>query len=291
MLSWIFTLSEDLKYGFYDFFGSFADTMINIFDVAIAIALIVIGAWLLLKLSGRIGRRIESRIDRKNDNVNRKTTILRIFSYVARIIIIFIAACGCLYALGLGNALGSVLATAGIGGIAIGLGAQSLIKDYLSGIFITVENSFSVGDYISAAGVSGTVEDIHLRTTKLRTIDNELHIIPNGQMDVITNYSRDGVFVNVKVPIPYENKVTDVLPILESALEKLEKLYPHFIKKPEILGVEEFAESSLVISVRGMARKADYRTVERLTRACLLEELEANGIYIPYNKIVLLKDN
>ena len=109
----------------------------------------------------------------------------------------------------------SILATAGIGGLAIGFGAQSLVKDFITGVFILWEDQYAVGDYIKIENFEGVVEELGIRVTKLRDFSGELHIIPNGNIKIVTNKTRGPMRALVKISIAYEEDIDKVIKVLE----------------------------------------------------------------------------
>src|SRR5690625_1552052 len=120
-----------------------------------------------------------------------------------------------------GVPVSTLLAGAGVVGLAIGFGAQSLVKDIISGFFIIFEDQFSVGDYIMINSLEGTVEEIGLRTTKIESWTGEQHVIPNGDISIVTNYSiHNGISV-VEVNVPYENDINEVKRLLDEIISGL----------------------------------------------------------------------
>ncbi len=117
----------------------------------------------------------------------------------------------------------SLLATAGIGGLAIGFGAQSLVKDIITGFFILLEDQYSVGDYIQTGSYDGVVEELGLRVTKLRAFSGELHIIPNSNIQIVTNKTRGAMRALVKVSIAYEEDIDKAIKVLQQTCDEIKK--------------------------------------------------------------------
>ena len=290
MTGWIFSLFEGLQKDYESALGGVAKPLAAFIDAVVAIALIVIITKLVLRMVGRLLHKTFERQIHKGRNPQRIKTISSLTVYISNIIVYFIAVCALLSVLGLGNTVGSLLATAGIGGIALGFGAQSLIRDFLSGIFLIFEDQIAIGDFVSVAGVMGTVENIQLRTTKLRAATGELHVIPNGEIQVVTNYSRGGVYAIIDVPVPYENTVEEVTAVLDQAMERLAADSDLLLERPEVLGVVEFGDSAVMLRITAKVRKLQQASVERLARKYILDEFEKHGISIPYNKLELLHE-
>src|SRR5699024_3926408 len=131
----------------------------------------------------------------------------------------------------------SMLAGAGVVGLAIGFGAQSLVKDIIAGFFIIFEVQFSVGDYIESGEIEGDVEVIGLRTTKLRSFYGHQFVITNGNIDTVTNYSAYNGFAMVEVNLPYETDIVETEKMVEDILETLPDKYDIFVDTPFINGV------------------------------------------------------
>ncbi len=141
----------------------------------------------------------------------------------------------------------SLVAGAGIVGLALGVGAQSLIKDLFTGFFIVLENQFAVGDYIVSGDMGGTVEDIGLRVTKLRDFNGVLHIIPHGAIVRVSNYTRGHMQAMVNVPIAYGENLDKVLLLLQEACDYVSQNMKEVVEGPKVVGVVEWRSQELVV--------------------------------------------
>jgi len=141
----------------------------------------------------------------------------------------------------------SLVAGAGIVGLALGVGAQSLIKDFITGFFIVLENQFAVGDYIVTGDMGGTVEEIGLRVTKLRDFNGILHIIPHGAIIRVSNYTRGHMQATVNVPIAYGEDIGKVLSLLEEACNHVGKDMVEVLEGPKVVGVVEWHSQELIV--------------------------------------------
>ena len=191
----------------------------------------------------------------------------------------------------LGIQLGPLLATAGIGALAIGFGAQSLVKDVINGFFIILENQYRIGDAIEVGGVSGLVESVSLRKTVLRDLDGKVHTIPNGEIKIVSNSSKEWSRSVLDVGISYREDVNQVIDLLSQIGKELEaeESYKSAILSPlQILGVEKFEESQLVI--RMMIKTAPLKQWEigRELRRRIKHRFDEKGIEIPFPHRVLL---
>lgn len=187
--------------------------------------------------------------------------------------------------------IGSLIAGAGVLGVAIGFGAQSLVKDVINGFFILFENQFSVDDYIETAGVSGIVEEIGLRTTKIRDLGGQLHIIPNSKIIQVTNYSSGNMRVMVDVGIGYNEDAQQAIAVLNKLCEEIAEEKGDLITDgPQVLGVQELASSSVVIRIWAMTKPMQNWGISRYIRMRAKQVLDETGIEIPYPHMVLVNN-
>src|SRR5699024_2950848 len=131
----------------------------------------------------------------------------------------------------------SILATAGLGGLAIGFVAQSLVKDVITGFFILFEDQYAVGDFIEIEGITGTVEEIGLRITKIRGFKGDLNIIPNGQILMVTNYTRGNVLAVVEVSVAYKSDIDRATDVMQKVADAYAKQDDDIVEPPNVLGV------------------------------------------------------
>lgn len=174
--------------------------------------------------------------------------------------------------------LGSVMTAAGIGGLAIGFGAQSLIKDVISGFFIIMENQFAVGDLITIDTLTGTVEGMELRVTKLRSFDGDLYIVPNGEIKKITNHVRGDKTVLVDIPIAYSSDINQVLNILNKICDRVTAEFDTLVENPEVMGITKMTEDNLIVRIVGKSIANEHWAIERYIRKLAKEEFEKEGI-------------
>jgi small conductance mechanosensitive channel len=190
----------------------------------------------------------------------------------------------------LGIQLGPLLATAGIGALAIGFGAQSLVKDVISGFFIILENQYRIGDAIEVAGVSGLVESVSLRKTVLRDLEGKVHTIPNGEIKVVSNLSKEWSRSVLDIGISYREDVDQVIDLLSEIGRELgaEEPYKSFILEPlQILGLERFGESQSIIRIMVKTAPLKQWEVGRELRRRIKNRFDEKGIQIPVPHRVL----
>ena len=218
-------------------------------------------------------------------NVQRAATLASALSAAAVVVIWTIAA---LMVLNEVTNIAPLLASAGVAGVALGFGAQSLVRDGLSGFFILLENQFGVGDVVeiqtTAGPVSGKVESLTLRVTVLRAFDGTLHIVPNGNIQVVSNKSRGWARAIVDVRIAYGEDVERVRRILEELFEEIRRdpvLSEWVMDGPSILGIEAMADYALVIRVVAETRPSKRWDAERALRERIARRLDQRGVRVP----------
>ena len=182
-----------------------------------------------------------------------------------------------------------LIATAGVGGLALGFGAQSLVRDIITGFFILFEEQFRVGHYVEVDGVSGIVEEMALRVTKIRGFSGDLHIIPNGKISRVTNRSAGKMSALVEIPIAYEENIDDAINVLKEAGEKLKLENDKILDGPTVLGVSNLGKSGVVILIIAKTVPMEQWAVERSMRKTFKEALDDAGIEIPYEKSVIIQ--
>ncbi|WLV24691.1 mechanosensitive ion channel family protein [Aciduricibacillus chroicocephali] len=183
--------------------------------------------------------------------------------------------------------VGPLLAGAGVAGLAIGFGAQSLVKDVISGFFIIFEDQFGVGDYVSTSGVEGTVEEIGLRTTKIQSWTGELNVIPNGNIDQVTNYSIYNGRAVVDVNIPYESNMAKAEQVIDEVVKGLPDKYEEILSVPEVIGVQTLEVSHYVVRVIADTLPVYQWAGARMIRKEIQERLYSEGIEIPSPRLVM----
>lgn len=179
----------------------------------------------------------------------------------------------------------ALLAGAGLIGLAVGFGAQSLVKDIISGVFVLVENQYGKGDVINIAGVGGFVEDVNLRRTLLRDLDGTVHSIPNGEISVASNLTRSWARVNTIVSVSYSEDLDHVFAVINRVGKEMAEdadWAKDIIEAPRALGVEEFGDSGIAIRILGDTQPIRQWDVMRELRLRLKRAFDAEGIEIPY---------
>ena len=201
-------------------------------------------------------------------------TLSSVIYSVGVFVIMFVAALQILPLLGIN--MGPLLASAGIAGVAIGFGAQTLVKDFINGFFILVENQYDIGDIIKISGVQGKVESMTLRRTVLRDADGTLYSVPSSQITVVSNLTRDWTQLSILVSVAYNTDSEKVMGVLQEVAEELmnDPAYSDMIvAKPEVPGIEKVSgnevEYLMLVKTRPGTQDAVRRELRRSIKACL----------------------
>lgn len=252
----------------------------------------VIGILITLIILSQMSKWIEKWLERfipEKDSLQaveakkRVQTLGNILRHALLIVITFIAVLTILGELGI--QLGPLLATAGIGAVALGFGAQSLVKDVISGFFIILENQYRIGDAVDVAGVSGLVESVSLRKTVLRDLEGRVHTIPNGEIKVATNLSKEWSRAVVDIGISYREDIDQIITLLSEIGKELaeEEPFKSAILEPmQILGVEQFKESEIIIRMIVKTVPLKQWEVSRELRRRIKNRFDEKGIQIPF---------
>ncbi|MBG9587959.1 mechanosensitive ion channel family protein [Cytobacillus firmus] len=219
----------------------------------------------------------------------REATLLKLLENMLTYVVFFVAAIMILSVLTID--VKALLAGAGIVGLAVGFGAQSLVKDIITGFFIIFEDQFSVGDYIRIDQFEGTVEEIGLRTTKIKNWTGEVHILPNGSIMQVTNFSLNNSVAFVDVSIAYEGDIVKVEQVLQELFEKLPEKYEDMVKPPEILGIQNMAAADVMLRVVSETLPMRHFYIARQLRKEIKLCLDEHGIEIPFPRLVMYTRN
>ncbi|BCR03769.1 hypothetical protein DESUT3_08380 [Desulfuromonas versatilis] len=236
-----------------------------------------------------VDRALGPREDLEEAERKRRLTVNPIFKSLLEYGVYFIAFVLILKAFDL-NPL-PILAGAGIVGVVVGLGAQPLINDIVSGFFVLFENLFLVGDYVETGEARGTVEAIHMRTTRIRDPDGQVHILRNGQLGSVINYSKDYTHAVVEVGVAYESDLDRVYRVLAETGQRLMAENEFVLSPTEVKGLKEFGESELLIRTVTRVKPGHHRDVAFQLRKMIKEDFDRAGIEIPFARRVLIFRN
>ncbi len=174
----------------------------------------------------------------------------------------------------------SILAGAGVIGLAVGFGAQTLVKDVITGFFILFEDQYSVGDYIVSGDMAGTVEDMGFRITKLRGSNGVLHIIPNGSITKVSNHTRGHMLATVNIPVAYDADLRQVESLLKQACAAVKDL-PQIIEAPKVSGIVDMRPGELMMRIVAKTLPLEQSGVEAAIRRQVQELFAAAAIPLP----------
>jgi small-conductance mechanosensitive channel len=265
---------------------------ILISQTTLHIVVILALAWIALHLGNKLIRVFKtymlSRVDNNSIELNRIETLGNVFRYIFSVVITIVA--GMLMLSEVGISIAPILATAGVAGIAIGFGAQSLIKDYFNGFFLLLEDQIRQGDVVTVANIGGLVEEITLRHVRLRDYDGNVHYIPNGVITTVTNMSRDYAFSVIDVRVANRQNVDEAMQLMHDIAQKLRE-HPTFkdkiIDDLEMAGVEKLEDTASIVRARIKVKPLAQWDVKREFLRLLKMAFEDHHIEFPYPHMVM----
>lgn len=259
---------------------------------------VVVGALVILWAVKRSIQRWSDRVDRRymdsHDHSDRErgqrlVTLTSVMQILLKLVVWPIVI---LTVMGIwGIPMSPFIAVAATLGIAVGFGAQNLVKDVIAGYFILVEDQFGIGDVVSIAGVSGTVEAIKLRTTVLRDLNGNAHHVPNGQIAVASNLTPDYSRVVADIGVSYDTDVDKAIEVIADEMQLLAndpEWSASFIRQPEMLGVNKLDESAVVIRTLATVITEQRWKVKREFLRRIKNRLDTEGIEIPFNYVTVV---
>ncbi|RFC38489.1 MAG: small conductance mechanosensitive channel [Candidatus Nitrotoga sp. LAW] len=275
----------------------------NVFDLAyvrdvppiaaalIHVAVILLFAWLLLRISRKLIQTFRVHIGVRAttaENIRRIDTLAHVSRYVISSLITLIA--GMMILSELGVSIAPILGAAGVAGIAVGFGAQSLIKDYFNGFFILLENQIHEGDVVEVSSKTGVVEKVTLRYILLRDFEGSVHFIPNGLITTVTNKSRGYAYAVIDVNIAYRESIDEAFDVMRKVGSEMRASAEYAAKMVEdidIAGVQDWGDSAVVLRCRFKVIPLEQWGVRREFLRRLKAAFDARGIEIPYPHVTL----
>jgi small conductance mechanosensitive channel len=259
--------------------------------VVVGVVVWLMARWLIHRWSARLQNSLAATgelVDRaraKRINTIGRTLSALVFIIVAVVVVVT--------SLGVwGVPLGPLIASLSVVGLAIGIGAQDLVKDVIAGVFVLVEDQYAVGDVVELAGVSGTVEEIRLRTTVLRDLDGSIHHVPNGEVRVATNLTYEYSRVVVDLSVAYEESVDRALDVIGEVAKGL-AVDPEWssavVDEPKVLGVDALDDSGVVIRVLFATDPEERWNIKREFLRRVKNGLDEAGIEIPYPHVTITR--
>ncbi|MDP3970168.1 MAG: mechanosensitive ion channel family protein [bacterium] len=275
------------------------ENQILIFRLVLILAFALLVYWAIEKFGRRaIGVALTKRktalsfnhdVGLSKDDIQRIDTLSMIINKIGLWVMVLITGTTILSELQVN--IGPILAGAGVMGVALGFGAQSLVKDFLSGIFILIENQYVKGDVVKLGEAKGKVVDISLRRTVLRDMSGAEHHVPNGEIKNVVNYTKDWANVNLSISVDYDSNIDHVTNVLNLVAEELandDEWKVYIQTQPTVLGVDDLADSAIKIRLHGKVEADHQWSVQRELRKRIKIAFDKEKIIIPYPHIVNL---
>jgi small conductance mechanosensitive channel len=269
----------------------FEQTVAAAMHVALVVVLAWVGWWLCTHLLRLARERMVAR-SAGADAANRIETMTQVLRYAAAALILVVA--GMLTLDQVGIAIGPLVATAGVAGVAIGLGLQSLMKDYFAGVVLLIEDQIRRGDVIEAVGKAGLVEEMTLRYVRVRDYDGNVHFIPNGSITTVTNLSREYAYAVIDAGIAYRADIDRAFGVMREVASEMraDGAFSWRIREDlEIAGVERWENSAVVLRARLKVAPLEQWNVKREFLRRLKYAFDASGIEIPYPHLTVYAGN
>ena len=263
-----------------------ADTLANPMRIAFVLVLAIVAAWLARRLIRRIGRRVEMAPEigplAGARRLQRIGTLTHVMCSVVTVVIFVIAVFVILGDLGID--LAPLIAGAGVVGVALGFGAQSIVRDFLAGLFMVLEDQFGVGDVIEVGdGVTGTVESFNLRVTRLRDVEGTVWHVPNGEIKRVGNQSQQWARAVLDIAVAYDANLPDAIALMKQVADSMyqdEEWARQMLSEPEVWGVEAFAPEGPVIRTVVKTKPHEQWNVAREMRVRVKRAFDDAGITI-----------
>jgi small-conductance mechanosensitive channel len=258
-------------------------------DRGLRLVLVVLGTVIAVRLVRIALYRVQKRLEKSRlaargvGEAGRLTALFDVLNYLAAAVVVGVGIMSLLSAIGVDT--GALLASAGVLGFAVGFGAQTMVKDLLNGLFLLAEGQYTIGDEITVSGVTGVVERVTLRTTTLRATNGDVHIVPSGDVRLVTNKSKGWTQVAVEAGIAYSTPVERALDVLDQYSAEVgadPEIAAHLMEPPKVAGVTAFQDHQYVVRVTAkVLPSVDSKPIERRMRRVLRRVFEREGIEPP----------
>lgn len=258
-------------------------------DDGLRIVLIALGTVIVVRVVRIVLFRVQRRLEKSRlavrgvGEAGRLTALFDVLNYLAVAVVVAVGAMSALSVLGVNT--GALLASAGVLGFAVGFGAQTMVKDLLNGLFLLAEGQYTIGDEITVSGVTGIVERVTLRTTTLRASNGDIHIVPSGDVRLVTNKSKGWSVVSIDVGVSYTTPVERALEVLDQycvVVAADEGIADKLMEPPTVAGVNAFQDHQYVVRVNAkLLPSTDSKPIERRMRRLLRSLFEREGIETP----------
>lgn len=250
------------------------------------VSLIIILLWLILGIIIlRVLRRLIKNYFKKRNEEKRSNTLSSLTLSTIKVFVWFIIILAIISELGFN--ITPILASAGILGLAIGFGAQTLVKDVISGFFIIMDDHYNIGETIEVNGFRGTIKAMNLRTTSIENFMGSILTLNNGSISQVINWSRRNNIALVDFGVDYDTDLDNIVNIMPDFLNHLQETISEIIEEPSFLGVTELADSSINMRIMAKTENGKHWATERKIRHELVQYLKQNNIDIPFPQLVL----
>ncbi len=255
------------------------------------ITAILVVAWMAKRMLHRLVRGLRIKLTNgieDREAIKRAETLGRVIRYLISVVVTLVAVMLILSEVGI--SLAPILGAAGVVGLAVGFGAQSLVKDYFSGFFLLLENQVRQGDVVTLAGLTGAVEEVTLRYVQLRDYSGNVHFVPNGQISTVTNMSRGYSQAVIDAGVAYREDVDEVMDVMRRVAAEMRadpEFGPRILDDLEMAGVDQWGDSAVVIRARLRCVALEQWGVRREYLRRLKKAFDAAGIEIPYPHLTI----
>lgn len=260
------------------------------FNVVISTLILLFANFVLTVVSKYTALAINKANDMEDKEKGKRiVTTMTMIRSVFRYGVYFFAISVILEQFGYGSIINNMLVTAGIGTLAISFGAQSVVQDVVTGLFLMFEKQYSVGDFVKIGEYEGTVTAVSMRVTYINSKGKKI-IIPNGKVSTVVNYSSQYTIFDVVVPTPYEADTRGVMAIIADEIANYYNANKEvFFEAPEVIGITAFSGSSVDVTIKGKCVALKHWETERAIRLAIKERFDKEGISIPYSQVVVHK--
>ncbi|MCX5645199.1 MAG: mechanosensitive ion channel family protein [Phycisphaerae bacterium] len=256
--------------------------------IVVILVLVFLGVKLSHVVAGRLFTLVGRRKMMDEEYKKRADTLSAVIAYLIRATVIILAALMILAELGI--PIGPVLAAAGVVGLAVGFGAQHLVQDVISGFFILLDDQIRVGDVVQVADKGGLVERLSLRMVVLRDLSGNVHYVRNGKIDIVTNMTKDYSRYVFDIGVAYREDVDEVIEVIKQVDKELRNdpaFGPDILEPIEILGLDQFGESAVMIKARTKTKPIKQWNVAREFNRRLKKRFDEKNIEIPFPHVTL----
>ena len=282
-MSWIYDINEWLQ----SWSGGLGQAMITALRITAILVVAAIAKRMLHRLVLGLRLKLTNGIEDR-EAIKRAETLGRVIRYLISVVVTLVAVMLMLSEVGI--SLAPILGAAGVVGLAVGFGAQSLVKDYFSGFFLLLENQIRQGDVVTLGGLTGAVEEVTLRYVQLRDYSGNVHFIPNGQINTVTNMSRGYSQAVIDAGVAYREDVDEVMGVMHRVAAEMRAdpdFGPRILDDLDMAGVDQWGDSAVVIRARLRCVALEQWAVRREYLRRLKKAFDAAGIEIPYPHLTI----